>query len=149
MGLCTVFFFQAEDGIRDSSVTGVQTCALPIWLKIPCFDLGNSPDEYIPGIVGGRNIAMTTTNGTRALFRARQARRILIGALSNESAVVECLAAETGPVHLVCAGTEEKITLEDVLCAGGISHLLALAATRCIPAGRGPRLAKGLVGCGW
>src|SRR5260370_32128132 len=25
------FFFQAEDGIRDSSVTGVQTCALPIW----------------------------------------------------------------------------------------------------------------------
>src|SRR5258706_11756283 len=29
------FFFQAEDGIRDWSVTGVQTCALPIsrWLK--------------------------------------------------------------------------------------------------------------------
>src|SRR5260370_28710157 len=26
-----VFFFQAEDGIRDSSVTGVQTCALPIY----------------------------------------------------------------------------------------------------------------------
>src|SRR5207237_7699066 len=26
------FFFQAEDGIRDSSVTGVQTCALPISL---------------------------------------------------------------------------------------------------------------------
>src|SRR5258706_12009907 len=26
------FFFQAEDGIRDWSVTGVQTCALPIWL---------------------------------------------------------------------------------------------------------------------
>src|SRR5882762_9569985 len=28
-----VFFFQAEDGIRDSSVTGVQTCALPISLE--------------------------------------------------------------------------------------------------------------------
>src|SRR5258708_16680751 len=26
------FFFQAEDGIRDDLVTGVQTCALPIWL---------------------------------------------------------------------------------------------------------------------
>src|SRR5437879_13387049 len=26
-----LFFFQAEDGIRDTSVTGVQTCALPIW----------------------------------------------------------------------------------------------------------------------
>src|SRR5690606_40023558 len=28
----SVFFFQAEDGIRDFHVTGVQTCALPIWL---------------------------------------------------------------------------------------------------------------------
>src|SRR5690606_10851335 len=28
---CTNFFFQAEDGIRDFHVTGVQTCALPIW----------------------------------------------------------------------------------------------------------------------
>src|SRR3712207_7956153 len=27
----TVFFFQAEDGIRDIGVTGVQTCALPIY----------------------------------------------------------------------------------------------------------------------
>src|SRR2546430_9755003 len=27
----TSFFFQAEDGIRDLTVTGVQTCALPIW----------------------------------------------------------------------------------------------------------------------
>src|SRR6266496_5325849 len=26
-----IFFFQAEDGIRDLYVTGVQTCALPIW----------------------------------------------------------------------------------------------------------------------
>src|SRR5476649_3063002 len=29
-GLCFFFFFQAEDGIRDHCVTGVQTCALPI-----------------------------------------------------------------------------------------------------------------------
>src|SRR5256885_4669621 len=30
--LAVFFFFQAEDGIRDYKVTGVQTCALPIWL---------------------------------------------------------------------------------------------------------------------
>src|SRR6267143_5561388 len=30
---CFVFFFQAEDGIRDGTVTGVQTCALPIWRR--------------------------------------------------------------------------------------------------------------------
>src|SRR5207244_7616668 len=29
-----VFFFQAEDGIRDDLVTGVQTCALPIFIRI-------------------------------------------------------------------------------------------------------------------
>src|SRR5436189_5314144 len=28
-----IFFFQAEDGIRDTSVTGVQTCALPIFAR--------------------------------------------------------------------------------------------------------------------
>src|SRR5205823_9544581 len=30
-----IFFFQAEDGIRDKLVTGVQTCALPIWPALP------------------------------------------------------------------------------------------------------------------
>src|SRR3712207_8137426 len=30
MSYCVFFFFQAEDGIRDIGVTGVQTCALPI-----------------------------------------------------------------------------------------------------------------------
>src|SRR5437762_8863644 len=32
MELWSNFFFQAEDGIRDTSVTGVQTCALPIYI---------------------------------------------------------------------------------------------------------------------
>src|SRR5437867_6480426 len=31
--LICIFFFQAEDGIRDRTVTGVQTCALPIWAQ--------------------------------------------------------------------------------------------------------------------
>src|SRR5438094_10019858 len=30
-----IFFFQAEDGIRDRTVTGVQTCALPIYPHVP------------------------------------------------------------------------------------------------------------------
>src|SRR5260370_40229632 len=37
------FFFQAEDGIRDSSVTGVQTCALPISLAY--FNHGGNKQE--------------------------------------------------------------------------------------------------------
>src|SRR2546430_7761325 len=34
--LCVLFFFQAEDGIRDLTVTGVQTCALPILRRLTC-----------------------------------------------------------------------------------------------------------------
>src|SRR3712207_8616295 len=38
------FFFQAEDGIRDIGVTGVQTCALPIWTRPVC-DLPRDRDR--------------------------------------------------------------------------------------------------------
>src|SRR5690625_5346760 len=38
-----VFFFQAEDGIRDGHVTGVQTCALPIFAAL----LGASPGASV------------------------------------------------------------------------------------------------------
>src|ERR1017187_7058436 len=41
------FFFKAEDGIRDTSVPGVQTCALPIWRE-------DREDHYQPGIGGPR-----------------------------------------------------------------------------------------------
>src|SRR5437870_3552141 len=34
IGVIRNFFFQAEDGIRDGHVTGVQTCALPIFLVV-------------------------------------------------------------------------------------------------------------------
>src|SRR2546430_10784480 len=36
------FFFQAEDGIRDLTVTGVQTCALPIWPPVHLAEIGQS-----------------------------------------------------------------------------------------------------------
>ena len=45
--LLIFFFFQAEDGIRDDLVTGVQTCALPISLFImPIFRCGSTPSFY-------------------------------------------------------------------------------------------------------
>ena len=43
------FFFQAEDGIRDWSVTGVQTCALPIWRE----RLGVRRQRHMHHIGGG------------------------------------------------------------------------------------------------
>src|SRR5256885_4297937 len=44
---CCFFFFQAEDGIRDYKVTGVQTCALPISNLADVALLGNRVDRYI------------------------------------------------------------------------------------------------------
>src|SRR5437762_7403298 len=63
--LLGIFFFQAEDGIRDTSVTGVQTCALPISLVLlgpfddvgadapgaQCFEVGRSGDRIVFAIV--------------------------------------------------------------------------------------------------
>src|SRR5690606_39666132 len=47
------FFFQAEDGIRDFHVTGVQTCALPIY-----GDRGRrSPDRAIRSAMLGRGVS--------------------------------------------------------------------------------------------
>src|SRR2546430_12049049 len=48
VGVCLFFFFQAEDGIRDLTVTGVQTCALPILAareKIP--DKGQEMRQWL------------------------------------------------------------------------------------------------------
>jgi 2-phosphosulfolactate phosphatase len=98
-------------------------------LRIPGFDLGNSPTEYESAIVAGKTIVMTTTNGTRALLRARTARRVVVAAFANLNAVVGWLAAETGPIHIVCAGTDGAVTLEDVLCAGSIIEGLRQAVS--------------------
>jgi 2-phosphosulfolactate phosphatase len=64
-----------------------------------------------------RPIVFTTTNGTLAMQRCRQAKRVLIGAFVNISAVVAELDSEE-TIHLLCAGTEGRITREDVLLAG-------------------------------
>src|SRR5207249_9251242 len=50
------FFFQAEDGIRDRNVTGVQTCALPICMLVPTLlEHGTEAQKgrFIPGTLLG------------------------------------------------------------------------------------------------
>src|SRR2546430_11410272 len=41
------FFFQAEDGIRDLTVTGVQTCALPIYMDTSDVDIDTNNRQFI------------------------------------------------------------------------------------------------------
>jgi 2-phosphosulfolactate phosphatase len=92
-------------------------------LKIEGFDLDNSPLSYKKEVVFGKAIVMTTTNGTRALKKASFAKRIFLGSFINgkktaEYILKEALKYDMQKIAIVCAGTEEKFTLEDVLCAG-------------------------------
>jgi 2-phosphosulfolactate phosphatase len=87
--------------------------------QIPGFDLGNSPAEYSRERVAEKTVVFTTTNGTRAMLRCKAARRVLIGAFVNFSAVCRELAGDE-PIALVCAGTDGHVTREDTLLAGAV-----------------------------
>ncbi|MBI1247117.1 2-phosphosulfolactate phosphatase [bacterium] len=93
--------------------------------RIEGFDLGNSPAEYTPEVVGGRQILFTTTNGTRAMQACRQASEIFIAAFVNLTSLCNDLADHTH-ISVVCAGTDGEITREDVLLAGAIVDQLTL-----------------------
>src|SRR5260370_1406740 len=69
---CRLFFFQAEDGIRDSSVTGVQTCALPISMS-PILSQGNlatiTPASTNPDITDPKFAGQYRPAGKAIYFR--------------------------------------------------------------------------------
>lgn len=89
------------------------------------FDLGNSPREYSPDKVGGRTIASTTTNGTRALRACAGAKIVLAGSFLNLAATAEFVRRQKVEyVLLVCSGTRANCALEDVLAAGAFCELM-------------------------
>jgi 2-phosphosulfolactate phosphatase len=93
-------------------------------VRLPDFDLGNSPREYTSALCRGTTLVLTTTNGTRALLRAITAERILVAAFLNYSAVCEQVRQDPRPVHVLCAGTEGEVSLEDTLLAGALVDFL-------------------------
>lgn len=92
-------------------------------LPIDGFDLGNSPAEYTPQRVRDQTIVLTTTNGTLALAAADQAEQVLTASFLNFSAVTDYLSSQSRVV-ILCAGTNGRITSEDVLLAGAIVETL-------------------------
>src|SRR2546429_1864702 len=63
----SIFFFQAEDGIRDVAVTGVQTCALPIWMISWSW-------RCSAVISGSANISAPTPSSRNIIFPSAQRR---------------------------------------------------------------------------
>ncbi|MFD2786517.1 2-phosphosulfolactate phosphatase [Hymenobacter rubripertinctus] len=90
-------------------------------------DLGNSPFGYLDGVVAvqGRAVAITTTNGTRALHLAAAADEILVGAFLNLGAVADYLRQLNQDVVVVCAGWKGHFCLEDTLFGGALAARLA------------------------
>ena len=82
-----------RDGVRiQAALTGARA-----------FDLGNSPREFTAERVRGQTIAMTTTNGTRALRACAQARSVLIGSFLNLRATTQVIDANSPPTCSWCA----------------------------------------------
>lgn len=93
-------------------------------VKIEGFNLSNSPLEYTRDIVDGRTVVITTTNGTRAIRKAAQANEVIIGAFLNISAVVHHLIKVGKDITILCAGTEGKYSIDDIVTAGALVQKL-------------------------
>ncbi|MEP0548241.1 MAG: 2-phosphosulfolactate phosphatase [Rhodothermales bacterium] len=92
--------------------------------KIDGYALGNSPEEYTPEAVQGKTVVLNTSNGTRAVTQARGAAEIAIGCFLNVSKVIEFAWKAEHEVVILCAGSDDRVALEDILCAGLILNQL-------------------------
>lgn len=84
------------------------------------FDFGNSPFSYMQEKLRGETVVLTTTNGTKALNRAKAADRVIVGSFLNLTAVIEYLKSEKKDVLLLCAGWRDRYNMEDTLFAGAV-----------------------------
>ena len=99
-------------------------------LKPKGFDLGNSPTQFTSHAVGGKQLVLTTTSGTRAISFCKNAQWMLIGAILNAGAVAKAVSRiaekEKRGIALVLSGTNGSFSLEDFVCAGLILDNLSL-----------------------
>ena len=97
-------------------------------VRIPGFDLGNSPREYVEPLA--ETLILSTTNGTRAVVAAAaRCERVFIASLLNLVAVVEAARAAGEDVVVVCAGVQGTLALDDAFVAGRIVELLGWERT--------------------
>ena len=89
-------------------------------LKIDGFDFSNSPLEYKREIVEGKNVIMSTTNGTRALNLCNKADKVIVASVLNGQAVAKYLENEEKEIVFVNSGTNGEFSSDDFMCAGYI-----------------------------
>ncbi len=89
------------------------------------FDLGNSPFSYMDEKINGRDIALTTTNGTKAINIARHAKILVAGSFLNLDVLAKWLIEKNQNVICLCSGWKDTFNLEDTLFAGALAHKLS------------------------
>ena len=125
-GVTHVVPFGELDECRAQAARGYLTAAERDGRQAEGVDLGNSPFGYLDGnvAVAGRSVALTTTNGTRALHLSAAADEILVGAFLNLGAVADHLRRLNKDVVVVCAGWKGLFCLEDTLFGGALAARL-------------------------
>ena len=98
-------------------------------IRIDGFDFGNSPLEYTAERIGGRPIAFTTTNGTRAMRACAACDTLVVASFVNAAAVVRLLETCENDTLIVCAGTCGEPSIEDTVCAGMLLDSLDATGT--------------------
>ncbi len=86
--------------------------------KVEGFALGNSPLEYTPEVVSGKTIILYTTNGSKAIVKAKFAENLYISSYLNLGVVAEQLIKNENNFEILCAGKSNTFSLEDSVCAG-------------------------------
>lgn len=93
--------------------------------KVEGFDLDNSPFSYMDEKLIGGKIAMTTTNGTLSISKAKaNAVKVIVGSFLNFQAVINYLKQQPYDVLVLCAGWKGRPNLEDTLFAGAVVDAL-------------------------
>jgi 2-phosphosulfolactate phosphatase len=92
--------------------------------KIEGFALGNSPFEYSKEIVVGKTIVFYTTNGTKAIAKAKFSENLFICSFGNITSVARQLVSLDRDVEIICAGRNGFFSIEDSICAGKLVSLI-------------------------
>ncbi len=87
-------------------------------------DFGNSPFNFTPEIVSGKEIVYSTTNGTRCIHMASHSKAVVIGSFLNISSLAEWLIHKNSPVLIFCASWKDRFSLEDTVFAGALAEKL-------------------------
>lgn len=88
------------------------------------FDFGNSPFSYMQPHVKGKDIVLSTTNGTRAINIAKETPILVIGSLVNLQVLVDWLKQQNKNVLCLCSGWKDNFNMEDTICGGAIADSL-------------------------